>query len=85
MAWGSSTVSPHRGWTPTRAWVSAKRARSDATRKSQLRASSSPPVTATPLIAPMMGFEVGSVVPFGPPRRCAVAAPPLRPVARTTA
>ncbi len=30
MAWGSSTVSPQPGMTPTRAWVSAKRARSEA-------------------------------------------------------
>ena len=45
-----------------RAWVSAKRARSEATRKSQLRASSKPPVTATPLMAPMIGLVVGSEV-----------------------
>src|SRR5487761_100392 len=45
-----------------RAWVSAKRARSEATRKSQLRASSNPPVTATPFTAPMSGFEVDNTV-----------------------
>ena len=60
-AWGRVTVSPHRGWTPMRAWVSAKRARSEATRKSQLRANSRPPVTATPLMAPMIGLAVGRV------------------------
>ena len=33
---GSSTVRPQPGMTPTRAWVSAKRARSEATRKSHV-------------------------------------------------
>ena len=47
---GSSTVRPQPGMIPTRAWVSANRARSDATRKSQASASSKPPVMATPLI-----------------------------------
>ena len=42
----SSTVSPQPGMIPTRVWVSAKRARSDATRKSQFDASSKPPVIA---------------------------------------
>jgi hypothetical protein len=56
MAWGSSTVSPQPGITPTRVWVSPNLARSDATRKSQLSASSKPPVTATPLIAPITGL-----------------------------
>ena len=52
---GSSTVRPQPGMIPTRAWVSANRARSDATRKSQASASSNPPVIATPLMAPMTG------------------------------
>src|SRR6266480_3843319 len=56
MRWGSRTVRPHPGMTPTRACVSAKRARSDAMRKSQFNATSNPPVTATPLIAPISGF-----------------------------
>ena len=58
-AWGSRTVRPQPGWIPTRACVSAKLARSEATRKSQLSASSNPPVTATPLMAPMTGLETG--------------------------
>ena len=56
IACGSSTVSPHPGITPTRVWVSPNLARSDATRKSQLSASSKPPVMATPLIAPISGL-----------------------------
>ena len=51
-------MSPHPGMMPTRAWVSAKRARSDATRKSQVSATSKPPVTAAPLMAPITGFVV---------------------------
>ena len=48
-------------------WVSPNLARSDATRKSQFSASSNPPVTATPLIAPISGFDSrGS----GPRVRC---------------
>ena len=43
---------------PTRACVSAKRARSDATRKSHVSATSNPPVTAAPLIAPITGLVV---------------------------
>ena len=58
MAAGSSTVRPQPGMMPTRAWVSAKRARSEATRKSQARATSKPPVIATPLIAPMTGVAM---------------------------
>ena len=57
MSWGRRMVSPPPGITPTRAWVSAKRARSDAMRKSQDRASSRPPVTVGPLIAPMTGVR----------------------------
>ena len=49
--------------TPTRACVSAKRARSEATRKSQPSATSSPPVTATPLIAPISSFVRGGSAP----------------------
>ena len=56
MACGKSTESPQPGITPTRAWVSPNLACSDAMRKSQLSASSNPPVTATPLMAPMRGL-----------------------------
>ena len=52
---------PPPGMMPTRAWVSAKRARSDATRNVHCSASSSPPVTATPLIAPMTGFGISGM------------------------
>ena len=54
---------PPPGMTPTRAWVSAKRARSDAMRKSQHMASSSPPVTVAPLMAPMTGVSWGGIMP----------------------
>ncbi len=64
IACGSSTVSPQPGITPTRVCVSPKRARSDATRKSQLSASSNPPVIAGPLTAPITGFSIGG---NGPP------------------
>src|SRR6202008_3322913 len=47
-------VMPPPGRMPTRAWVSAKTARSDATRKSQPSAISSPPVNTAPLIAAMI-------------------------------
>ena len=43
------------GYTPTRRWVSAKRARSEAIMKSHARASSKPPVTAGPFTAAMIG------------------------------
>ena len=43
---------------PTRAWVSPKRARSEATRNVHCKAISSPPVTATPLMAPMTGLSM---------------------------
>ena len=43
---------------PTRACVSAKRARSEATRKSHVSATSKPPVTAAPLMAPITGLLV---------------------------
>ena len=54
----NNTVRPHPGITPTRVWVSPKRARSDATRKSQLSAISNPPVIAGPLIAPITGLSM---------------------------
>src|SRR6476661_3313599 len=56
---GSRTDSPHVGSSPTRAWVSAKRACSEAIRMSQYSASSSPPVTAAPLMAPITGLVIG--------------------------
>ena len=55
MRAGSLMVMPPPGMTPTRPWVSANEARSDAMRKSQPRASSRPPVTAGPLMAPTIG------------------------------
>ena len=55
---GEQHVRPQSGMIPTRAWVSANAARSDATRKSHRSASSNPPVTATPLIAPMTGLPI---------------------------
>ena len=58
IASASSTVSPHPGMMPTRACVSAKRARSEATRKSHVSATSKPPVTAAPLTAPITGLAV---------------------------
>lgn len=54
---GKRTLSPQVGSRPTRAWVSAKRACSEAIRMSQYSASSSPPVTAAPLIAPIAGED----------------------------
>ena len=54
---------PPPGMTPTRAWVSAKVARSDAMRKSQHMASSRPPVTVGPLMAPMTGVRAGGIMP----------------------
>ena len=62
-SWGRRIVSPPPGMTPTRAWVSAKRARSDAMRKSQHRASSRPPVTVGPLMAPMIGVACVTSMP----------------------
>ena len=72
---GRSTVSPQPGMIPTRAWVSAKRARSDATRKSQASASSKPPVMATPLIAPITGVSMSGNGPVAarPPVAALVA------------
>ena len=76
---GSSTVRPQPGITPTRECVSANRARSEATRKSQLSATSSPPVTATPLIAPISGFVRGGSAP-GTAAAVVVAIVPCRRV-----
>ena len=56
---GSRTLRPQVGNNPTRAWVSAKRARSEPIRMSQYSASSSPPVTAAPLMAPITGLLIG--------------------------
>ena len=56
--WGSRAVMPPPGRMPTRAWVSANTARSEATRKSQPSAISSPPVNVAPLIAPTMGVRI---------------------------
>jgi len=56
--WGSLAVIPPPGRIPTRAWVSANTARSEATRKSQPSAISSPPVNVAPLIAPMIGVRI---------------------------
>ena len=58
-ACGSRTDMPQLGSNPTRACVSAKRAFSDAIRMSQHSAISNPPVTATPLIAPITGLDIG--------------------------
>ena len=63
MRCASSTVSPQPGITPTRACVSANRARSDAIRKSQPSATSNPPVTATPFTAPISSFVRGGNAP----------------------
>src|ERR1700754_2183182 len=57
--WGNRTDSPQVGSNPTLAWVSAKRACSDAIRMSQYSANSRPPVTAAPLIAPITGLFIG--------------------------
>ena len=42
---------------PTRAWVSANRALVEAISTSQARATSKPPVMATPLMAPITGLR----------------------------
>jgi len=57
---GSSTDAPQPGTRPTRACVSAKAARSEAISRSQCRASSSPPVIATPFTAPINGVDSGA-------------------------
>jgi hypothetical protein len=48
-------VRPHAGTAPMRECVSANRASSLAMRKSQASANSRPPVTVTPLMAPITG------------------------------
>ena len=79
IACGSSTVRPHPGITPTRVWVSPNLACSEATRKSQLRASSNPPVTATPLTAPISGLATCG----NGPRVPVDVAPPSAPLPAT--
>ncbi len=49
---------PPPGRMPTRAWVSANTARSEAMRKSQPSAISRPPVNTAPLIAPTIGVRI---------------------------
>ena len=66
---------PAPGMAPTRAWVSAKRARSEAIRKSQDRQSSRPPVTAGPLTAPITGVVVRRQEPQWPTRDAGRPAP----------
>ena len=70
---------PQPGAMPTRACVSAKRACGLASSTSQASASSKPPVTAAPLMAPITGplkrasAATGSrvVTPFSPPPKAA--------------
>src|SRR5689334_5119008 len=69
---GSRTDRPQPGSTPTRAWVSAKTARSEQMTMSQLSTSSSPPVTAAPFTAAITGLLTGAHGPVPPdaaPRR----------------
>ena len=75
IAWGRSTVRPQPGITPTRVWVSPNLARSLAIRKSQLSASSNPPVMATPLIAPISGLVNRGNGPRAPLRAGAFVGP----------
>ena len=79
IAWGRSTVRPQPGITPTRVWVSPNLACSLAIRKSQLSASSNPPVTATPLIAPISGLVRRGKGPRAPLRAGAFSDPPPEP------
>src|SRR2546425_1776785 len=83
-AWGRRAVSPPPGWTPTRAWVSPKAARSEATRKAHWRASSRPPVTAGPLTAPMTGVFIPPTTHHGEPlgSRTEADGRPLAPASR---
>ena len=79
------TVTPPPGCTPTRECVSAKRACSDAMRKSHVSASSSPPVAVAPLIAPITGFSVSSNSPrVGSSCACANTPPSLPASLRST-
>ena len=52
---GNNAVSPQVATTPSRAWVSAKRARSDATTNDDESAISSPPDTHAPFTAAITG------------------------------
>ncbi len=65
MARDSFCDRPQPGVMPTRAWVSANRALVEAISTSQARASSKPPVMATPLIAPITGLEKVSIALTG--------------------
>src|ERR1051326_201603 len=58
---GSFWLSPQPGRIPTRACVSANRPCGEASSRSQASATSNPPVIATPLIAPMIGFGHASI------------------------
>ena len=58
---GSRAVIPPPGRIPTRAWVSANTARSEATRKSQPKSISRPPVNTAPLTAPTIGVRIKAV------------------------
>ena len=60
---GRVMVRPPPGIAPTLACVSANRAASEATKMSQLNASSRPPVMAGPLTAAMMGVSWGGSIP----------------------
>ena len=66
MVCAMSTVIPPPGITPMRLCVSAKRATSDATRNVHCSATSKPPVTATPLIAPMIGLSISGKNRYSP-------------------
>ena len=70
---------PQPGITPTRVWVSPNLACSLAIRKSQLSASSNPPVTATPLIAPISGLVRRGNGPRAPLRAGGFSDPPPEP------
>ena len=72
---GNNAVRPQAATTSSRAWVSAKRARSDATTNVQLSAISSAPVTHAPLTAQTTGVAVArSVAPGLVAARTAVPA-----------
>jgi len=68
---GSSAVRPHAATTPSRAWVSAKRARSDATTNDELRASSRPPLTHAPFTAQITGVAMARSALPGLTANCA--------------
>src|SRR4051794_4328254 len=77
MRRGRST-STGPGYTPTRRWVSAKRARSEATMKSQAKASSKPPVTAGPLTAATTGMAESATAAVKRGRSASVGTPSWR-------